>query len=101
MKVKSLLASLIDCMRPLILAAVLSPIRAGITVPVTPPINVSNIASSTLKVSWSSFLPAATIAEVAKAGADTFVAGSAIFGKDDYKQVIQAMRDELGKLGNT
>ncbi len=41
------------------------------------------------------------IGEVAKAGADTFVAGSAIFGKDDYKQVIQAMRDELGKLGNT
>ena len=40
------------------------------------------------------------IGEVAKAGADTFVAGSAIFGKDDYKQVIQAMRDELGKLGN-
>jgi len=41
------------------------------------------------------------IGEVAKAGADTFVAGSAIFGKDDYKHVIQAMRDELGKLGNT
>jgi len=40
------------------------------------------------------------IGEVAKAGADTFVAGSAIFGKDDYKHVIQAMRDELGKLGN-
>ena len=41
------------------------------------------------------------IGEVAKAGADTFVAGSAIFGKDDYKHVIQAMRDALGKLGNT
>ena len=40
------------------------------------------------------------IGEVAKAGADTFVAGSAIFGKNDYKHVIQAMRDELGKLGN-
>ena len=40
------------------------------------------------------------IGEVAKAGADTFVAGSAIFGKDDYKHVIQAMRDALGKLGN-
>jgi ribulose-phosphate 3-epimerase len=37
------------------------------------------------------------IAEVAKAGADTFVAGSAIFGKPDYKQVIDAMRRELAK----
>ena len=41
------------------------------------------------------------IGQVAKAGADTFVAGSAIFGEDDYKQVIQTMREELGKLGNT
>ncbi|QWE12652.1 ribulose-phosphate 3-epimerase [Polynucleobacter sp. AP-Titi-500A-B4] len=39
------------------------------------------------------------IAQVAQAGADTFVAGSAIFGKDDYKQVIDAMRTELGKQG--
>jgi ribulose-phosphate 3-epimerase len=35
------------------------------------------------------------IGDVAKAGADTFVAGSAIFGKDDYKKVIEAMRSEL------
>src|SRR3954453_22787482 len=35
------------------------------------------------------------IAEVARAGADTFVAGSAIFGKPDYKAVIDAMRKEL------
>ncbi len=40
------------------------------------------------------------IAQVAKAGADTFVAGSAIFGKPDYAQVITAMHAELGKLGN-
>ena len=33
---------------------------------------------------------------VAQAGADTFVAGSAIFGKPDYKSVIDAMRSELG-----
>ena len=38
------------------------------------------------------------IAQVAKAGADTFVAGSAIFGKDNYVTVIEAMRSELGKL---
>lgn len=37
------------------------------------------------------------IAQIAKAGADTFVAGSAIFGKPDYKAVIDAMRVELSK----
>ena len=35
------------------------------------------------------------IAAAARAGADTFVAGSAIFGKPDYKSVIDAMRAEL------
>jgi len=35
------------------------------------------------------------IRQVASAGADTFVAGSAIFGKPDYKSVIDAMRAEL------
>lgn len=35
------------------------------------------------------------IAQIAKAGADTFVAGSAIFGKPDYKAVIDQMRAEL------
>ncbi len=35
------------------------------------------------------------IAEVARAGADTFVAGSAIFSQPDYADVIQRMRDEL------
>ena len=37
------------------------------------------------------------IAQVASAGADTFVAGSAIFGKENYASVIEAMRTELGK----
>ena len=37
------------------------------------------------------------IAQVASAGADTFVAGSAIFGKENYPSVIQAMRAELEK----
>jgi ribulose-phosphate 3-epimerase len=37
------------------------------------------------------------IAEIAKAGADTFVAGSAIFGKQDYKATIAAMRAALAK----
>jgi len=38
------------------------------------------------------------ILEIAQAGADTFVAGSAIFGKDDYATAIQAMRDQLAKV---
>ena len=38
------------------------------------------------------------IGRVAAAGADTFVAGSAIFGKADYKAVIDAMRVELGQV---
>ncbi|KQW46500.1 MULTISPECIES: ribulose-phosphate 3-epimerase [unclassified Roseateles] len=37
------------------------------------------------------------IREIAAAGADTFVAGSAIFGKPDYKAVIDAMRTELAR----
>jgi ribulose-phosphate 3-epimerase len=37
------------------------------------------------------------IAEIARAGADTFVAGSAIFGTKDYKATIAAMRAELAK----
>jgi ribulose-phosphate 3-epimerase len=38
------------------------------------------------------------IADVARAGADTFVAGSAIFGKPDYKSVIDAMRGRLAAV---
>ena len=39
------------------------------------------------------------IAQVASAGADTFVAGSAIFGKPDYKAVIDSMRERLSAPG--
>jgi len=38
------------------------------------------------------------IAEIARAGADTFVAGSAIFGQPDYAAVVQAMRKELAAV---
>ncbi|AOT06624.1 ribulose-phosphate 3-epimerase [Pseudoalteromonas luteoviolacea] len=38
------------------------------------------------------------IAEIAAAGADMFVAGSAIFNQPDYKKVIDAMRQELAKV---
>ena len=37
------------------------------------------------------------IGEIAAAGADTFVAGSAIFGSDDYAATIAAMRSEIEK----
>jgi ribulose-phosphate 3-epimerase len=37
------------------------------------------------------------IADVAAAGADTFVAGSAVFGSDDYRATIAALRRELDK----
>jgi len=38
------------------------------------------------------------IAEAARAGADTFVAGSAIFGSKDYGATIRQMRERLGVL---
>jgi ribulose-phosphate 3-epimerase len=38
------------------------------------------------------------IREIAAAGADTFVSGSAIFGQPDYKSVIDAMRAELAQV---
>jgi ribulose-phosphate 3-epimerase len=37
------------------------------------------------------------IGRIAAAGADTFVAGSAIFGSDDYRATIEAMRRELAR----
>ncbi|OXR49001.1 ribulose-phosphate 3-epimerase [Pusillimonas sp. T2] len=37
------------------------------------------------------------IAEIRAAGADTFVAGSAIFGQPDYRQVIENMRREIAR----
>ena len=39
------------------------------------------------------------IRRVADAGADTFVAGSAIFGQKDYQSVVAAMRAELERIG--
>ena len=40
----------------------------------------------------------ANIRAAAEAGADTFVAGSAIFGKSDYADVIRNMRNELAQV---
>lgn len=38
------------------------------------------------------------IGEIASTGADTFVAGSAIFGQPDYPGIIASMRDEIDKV---
>jgi ribulose-phosphate 3-epimerase len=38
------------------------------------------------------------VAEIARAGADTFVAGSAIFNTVDYRATIEALRAELAKV---
>jgi len=38
------------------------------------------------------------IAEIARAGADTFVAGSAIFASGDYRKTMRAMRAELERV---
>lgn len=40
------------------------------------------------------------IGEIYTAGADTFVAGSAIFGKPDYAKVITEMRSEIAKVSH-
>ncbi|MEO7775289.1 MAG: ribulose-phosphate 3-epimerase [Steroidobacteraceae bacterium] len=44
---------------------------------------------------------AANIGNIAKAGADTFVAGSAIFGKPDYAGTIKAMRAAIAGAQKT
>ncbi len=40
------------------------------------------------------------IREIAEAGADTFVAGSAIFSSSDYQAIIQSMHDELAQVNS-
>ena len=53
-------------------------------------------ASARLEVDGG--VKADNIAEIARAGADTFVAGSAIFGAPDYAAAINAMREALRGL---
>jgi ribulose-phosphate 3-epimerase len=38
------------------------------------------------------------VGQIAEAGADTFVAGSAIFGTSDYRKTIAALRAQIGKM---
>lgn len=44
---------------------------------------------------------AGNIADIARAGADTFVSGSAIFGQADYAAVIAAMRSQLSTVASS
>jgi len=48
-----------------------------------------------VRVAVDGGINAANIATVARAGADTFIAGSAIFGSDDYRVTMHAMRKAL------
>lgn len=43
-------------------------------------------------------IKASNIRAIAEAGADMFVAGSAIFNQDDYRAAIDAMRAELAQV---
>ncbi len=56
-----------------------------------------NESGFTIKLEVDGGVRIENIAEIAAAGADMFVAGSAIFGQSDYKVVIDAMRAELEK----
>ena len=52
-------------------------------------------SGKTIRLEVDGGIKTANIRQVADAGADTFVAGSAIFGNQDYKSVVDAMRAEL------
>lgn len=52
----------------------------------------------TIKLEIDGGIKIDNIAEVAQAGADTFVAGSAIFNTPDYAATIGAMREQLDKV---
>jgi len=54
-------------------------------------------ANSAAELQVDGGIKVSNIAKVAEAGADVFVAGSAVFGSDDYKKTIEDMRKELGQ----
>ena len=56
-----------------------------------------NISGQSIRLEVDGGVKVDNIREIAEAGADTFVAGSAIFSAKDYGEVIQAMRQELAK----
>jgi ribulose-phosphate 3-epimerase len=52
-------------------------------------------ANSAAELEVDGGIKISNIAEAARAGADVFVAGSAVFGSDDYKKTISDMKKEL------
>ena len=57
-----------------------------------------NQSGRTIRLEVDGGVKVNNIKEIADAGADMFVAGSAIFDSEDYQQTIDAMRAELAKL---
>lgn len=55
-------------------------------------------SSHDIRLSIDGGIKVDNIFDVAKAGADTFVAGSAIYTQPDYAKIISAMRHELAKV---
>ena len=56
--------------------------------------SASTPAGGTMRLEIDGGVKVDNIGEIARAGADTFVAGSAIFGAKDYAATIRAMRAE-------
>lgn len=55
-------------------------------------------SGQTIRLAIDGGIKTDNILQVAEAGADTFIAGSAIFGQPDYAKIIQTMRQELSKV---
>ena len=55
-------------------------------------------SKKTIRIAVDGGIKVDNIADVAAAGADTFIAGSAIFNQPDYAQVIRTMREKLNKV---
>ena len=56
-----------------------------------------NSHSANIRLEVDGGITVDNIGEVARAGADTFVAGSAIFGSADYARTVEAMRDRINQ----
>lgn len=57
-----------------------------------------DIANKNVRLEVDGGINLDNITKVASAGADTFVAGSAIFNSEDYKKTINSMRDLLSQI---
>lgn len=61
--------------------------------------DIVNASGRDIRIEVDGGIKVDNIAAAAKAGADTFVAGSAVFGSDDYAATIAKMRAELAGAG--